>query len=51
MYEHVSKLTKRYGDRMFAGDDATKRFVKNAVYAGTKDSVQIGVKRRKEIGQ
>jgi hypothetical protein len=34
MYAHVSKLTKRYGDRMFAGDDASKRFVKNAVYAG-----------------
>ncbi len=35
MYAHVSKLTKRYGDRMFAADDASKRFVKNAVYAGT----------------
>ncbi len=34
MYAHVSKLTKRYGDRMFAGDDTSKRFVKNAVYAG-----------------
>ena len=35
MYAHVSKLTKRYGDRMFAADDKSKRFVKNAVYAGT----------------
>ena len=35
MYAHVSKLTKRYGDRMFATDDTSKRFVKNAVYAGT----------------
>src|SRR6266852_514381 len=34
MYAHVSKLTKRYGDRMFAGDDATRRFVKNAAYVG-----------------
>src|SRR4029079_13897764 len=28
MYAHVSRLTKRYGERMFAGDDASKRFVK-----------------------
>ena len=34
MYEHVSKLTKRYGERMFADDDRSQRFVKNAVYAG-----------------
>ena len=34
MYEHVSKLTKRYGDRMFAADDASKRFVKNVAYVG-----------------
>ncbi|MEO8435879.1 MAG: radical SAM protein [Pyrinomonadaceae bacterium] len=34
MYSHVSKLTKRYGDRMFAEDDATRRFVKNAAYVG-----------------
>jgi MoaA/NifB/PqqE/SkfB family radical SAM enzyme len=34
MYAHVSKLTKRYGDRMFTGDDATRRFVKNAAYVG-----------------
>ncbi len=35
MYEYVSKLTKRYGDRMFAADDASKRFVKNVAYVGT----------------
>ena len=34
MYEHVSKLTKRYGDRMFASDDASKRFIKNVAYVG-----------------
>jgi len=34
IYEYASKLTKRYGDRMFAEDDATKRFVKNLVYVG-----------------
>ena len=35
MYEFVSRLTKRYGDRMFADDDATRRFVKNVAYVGT----------------
>ena len=34
MYSFVSKLTKRYGDRMFANDDASKRFVKNVAYVG-----------------
>ena len=34
MYAYVSKLTKRYGDRMFAEDDASKRFVKNVAYVG-----------------
>jgi MoaA/NifB/PqqE/SkfB family radical SAM enzyme len=34
MYEYISKLTKRYGDRMFADDDAGKRFVKNVAYVG-----------------
>ena len=34
MYARFS-LTKRYGDQMFAGDDRSKRVVKNAVYAGT----------------
>ena len=34
MYAHVSRLTKRYGDRMFAADDASKRFVKNVAYVG-----------------
>src|SRR6185295_5404696 len=35
MYAYVSKLTKRYGDRMFTDDDASKRFVKNVAYVGT----------------
>jgi MoaA/NifB/PqqE/SkfB family radical SAM enzyme len=35
MYSYVSQLTKRYGDRMFAADDPTKRFVKNVAYVGT----------------
>ena len=34
MYAHVSRLTKRYGDRMFAADDTSKRFVKNVAYTG-----------------
>jgi MoaA/NifB/PqqE/SkfB family radical SAM enzyme len=35
MYGYVSQLTKRYGDRMFAADDALKRFAKNVAYVGT----------------
>ena len=35
MYSYVAQLTKRYGDRMFADDDAAKRFVKNVAYVGT----------------
>ena len=35
MYAKVANLTKRYGDRMFADDDASKRFVKNVAYVGT----------------
>jgi MoaA/NifB/PqqE/SkfB family radical SAM enzyme len=35
MYAYVAELTKRYGDRMFAHDDAAKRFVKNVAYVGT----------------
>jgi MoaA/NifB/PqqE/SkfB family radical SAM enzyme len=35
MYAYVSKLTRRYGDRMFAEDEASKRFVKNVAYVGT----------------
>ncbi|HYW72938.1 MAG TPA: radical SAM protein [Pyrinomonadaceae bacterium] len=35
LYAYVSQLTKRYGDRMFAADDAAKRFVKNVAYVGT----------------
>lgn len=34
MYAYISRLTKRYGDRMFANDDASKRFVKNVAYVG-----------------
>lgn len=34
IYARAAALTKRYGDRMFAGDDATKRFVKNIAYVG-----------------
>ena len=34
LYARVSALTKRYGDRMFADDDATRRFVKNVAYVG-----------------
>jgi MoaA/NifB/PqqE/SkfB family radical SAM enzyme len=34
MYSFVSSLTKRYGDRMFAADDASKRFIKNVAYVG-----------------
>jgi MoaA/NifB/PqqE/SkfB family radical SAM enzyme len=34
IYARASKLTKRYGDRMFASDDAAARIVKNAVYVG-----------------
>jgi MoaA/NifB/PqqE/SkfB family radical SAM enzyme len=35
MYAYISSLTKRYGDRMFADDDASRRFVKNVAYVGT----------------
>jgi len=35
IYSFVSELTKRYGERMFADDDASKRFVKNVAYVGT----------------
>ena len=35
MYAYVAQLTKRYGDRMFASDDALKRFAKNVAYVGT----------------
>ncbi|HLN98646.1 MAG TPA: radical SAM protein [Pyrinomonadaceae bacterium] len=34
LYEYISKLTKRYGDRMFAADDTSRRFVKNVAYVG-----------------
>jgi radical SAM protein with 4Fe4S-binding SPASM domain len=35
MYAYVSRLTRRYGDRMFVEDDAARRFVKNVAYVGT----------------
>ena len=35
MYERVTALTKRYGERMFAADDASKRFIKSVAYVGT----------------
>jgi MoaA/NifB/PqqE/SkfB family radical SAM enzyme len=35
IYSFASDLTKRYGDRMFATDDASKRFIKNVAYVGT----------------
>ncbi|MFL6229499.1 MAG: radical SAM protein [Pyrinomonadaceae bacterium] len=34
LYALASKLTKHYGDRMFARDDAATRLVKNGVYVG-----------------
>jgi MoaA/NifB/PqqE/SkfB family radical SAM enzyme len=35
MYSYISQLTKRYGDRMFASDDAMTRLAKNIAYVGT----------------
>jgi len=35
LYARASALTKRYGDRMFADDDALTRFVKNISYVGS----------------
>jgi MoaA/NifB/PqqE/SkfB family radical SAM enzyme len=35
MYARVSALTKRYGERMFSTDDASKRFIKSIAYVGT----------------
>jgi MoaA/NifB/PqqE/SkfB family radical SAM enzyme len=34
MYERVARLTERYGMRMFADDDAAKRFIKAVAYVG-----------------
>src|SRR5881227_1510692 len=34
MYARVSALTVRYGERMFAADDAATRFVKSVAYVG-----------------
>jgi Fe-coproporphyrin III synthase len=35
IYKHAADLTKRYGERMFAEDDAAKKFVKTVAYVGT----------------
>ena len=35
LYSFAAELTKRYGDRMFAADDTSRRFVKNVAYVGT----------------
>ena len=35
MYAYISQLTERYGNRMFASDDASRRFIKNVAYVGT----------------
>ena len=34
MYARVSRLTKRYGKRMFANDEASRRFIKMIAYVG-----------------
>ena len=34
MYARVSALTVRYGERMFAADEAATRFVKSVAYVG-----------------
>ena len=34
MYQRVSALTRRYGERMFSEDDAATRFVKQVAYVG-----------------
>jgi MoaA/NifB/PqqE/SkfB family radical SAM enzyme len=34
MYTRVAALTRRYGERMFAGDGAATRFVKSVAYVG-----------------
>jgi MoaA/NifB/PqqE/SkfB family radical SAM enzyme len=35
LYAHAARLTMRYGERMFAADDAARRFVKTLAYVGT----------------
>jgi MoaA/NifB/PqqE/SkfB family radical SAM enzyme len=35
MYRRAAQLTKRYGERMFSLDDASRRFVKTLAYVGT----------------
>ncbi|HKZ81312.1 MAG TPA: radical SAM protein [Pyrinomonadaceae bacterium] len=34
IYAFAARLTKRYGDRMFALDEVSRRFVKNVAYVG-----------------
>lgn len=35
IYKRAADLTERYGERMFAADDSSKRFVKTVAYVGT----------------
>jgi MoaA/NifB/PqqE/SkfB family radical SAM enzyme len=35
IYKQAADLTKRYSERMFAADDAAKKFVKSVAYVGT----------------
>ena len=35
IYRQAADITKRYGERMFANDDASKRFIKSVAYVGT----------------
>lgn len=35
LYTRAARLTKRYGERMFAADDRARRFVKMLAYVGT----------------
>jgi radical SAM protein with 4Fe4S-binding SPASM domain len=35
IYKHAANLTKRYGERMFAEDESSKKFIKNVAYVGT----------------
>jgi Fe-coproporphyrin III synthase len=35
IYERAAALTKRYGERMFAADEASRRFIKSVAYVGT----------------
>lgn len=35
IYRQAADITKRYGERMFAEDEASKRFIKSVAYVGT----------------